>query len=157
VPSFSSSCLLQTKDVLHADHVDAANTQNAEINLGYTTVSAPFNGVVTARKVSIGELVGGSHTTELAIIIRIDPIWVWFNPSPYARLSSAGDASRVGRRYRVVLRGVHMLPSGDRVRTGWLGRQDSKLCIPNDRHRTRPSRRWAEESKWGAMRSAPII
>jgi multidrug resistance efflux pump len=76
VPSFSSSCLLQAKDVLHADHVDAANTQNAEINLGYTTVSAPFNGVVTARKVSIGELVGGSHTTELAIIIRIDPIWV---------------------------------------------------------------------------------
>jgi hypothetical protein len=38
-------------------------------------------------------------------------------------------------RYRVVLRGLHMLPSGDR--TGWLGRQDSKLCIPNDRHRTR--------------------
>jgi multidrug efflux pump subunit AcrA (membrane-fusion protein) len=57
VPSFSSSCLLQAKDVLHADNVDAANTQNAEINLGYTTVSAPFNGVVTARKVSIGELV----------------------------------------------------------------------------------------------------
>jgi hypothetical protein len=56
VPSFSSSCLLQANDVLHADHVDAANTQNAEINLGYTTVSAPFNGVVTARKVSSGRV-----------------------------------------------------------------------------------------------------
>jgi len=27
-----------------------ANVQTAEINLGYTTVSAPFDGVVTARK-----------------------------------------------------------------------------------------------------------
>src|SRR5262249_24857971 len=45
-----------------------ANVQTAEINLGYTTVSAPFDGVVTARKVSVGELVGGDHTSELATI-----------------------------------------------------------------------------------------
>src|SRR5258705_13062364 len=53
-----------------------AATQTAEINLGYTTVSAPFDGVVTARKVSVGELVGGDHTSELATIVQIDPIWV---------------------------------------------------------------------------------
>jgi len=58
-----------------------ANTQTAEINLGYTTVSAPFDGVVTARKVSVGELVGGDHTSELATIVQLDPIWVWFNLS----------------------------------------------------------------------------
>src|SRR4029077_12295776 len=58
-----------------------AATQTAEINLGYTTVSATFDGVVTARKVSVGELVGGAHTSELATIVQIDPIWVWFNLS----------------------------------------------------------------------------
>jgi RND family efflux transporter MFP subunit len=58
-----------------------ASTQNAEINLGYTTVSAPFDGVVTARKVSVGQLVGGGHTTELATIVQMNPIWVWFNLS----------------------------------------------------------------------------
>jgi RND family efflux transporter MFP subunit len=58
-----------------------ANVQTAEINLGYTTVSAPFDGVVTARKVSVGELVGGGHTTELATIVQMNPIWVWFNLS----------------------------------------------------------------------------
>jgi len=58
-----------------------ANVQTAEINLGYTTVSAPFDGIVTARKVSVGELVGGAHTSELATIVQIDPIWVWFNLS----------------------------------------------------------------------------
>src|SRR5262249_10912340 len=47
--------------------------------LSYTTVSAPFDGVVTARKVSLGELVGGSHTSELATIVQLNPIWVWFN------------------------------------------------------------------------------
>jgi len=58
-----------------------ANTETAEINYGYTTVSAPFDGIVTARKVSVGELVGGDQPSELATIVQIQPIWVWFNLS----------------------------------------------------------------------------
>jgi RND family efflux transporter MFP subunit len=70
------------RDTARASVLQAqANTQTAEINLGYTTVSAPFDGVVTARKVSVGELVGGDHTSELATIVQLDPIWVWFNLS----------------------------------------------------------------------------
>src|SRR5262249_59718956 len=68
------------RDTARASVLQAqANTQQAEINLSYTTVSAPFDGVATARKVSLGELVGGSHTSELATIVQINPIWVWFN------------------------------------------------------------------------------
>jgi multidrug resistance efflux pump len=33
-----------------------SNAQQTEINLGYTNVTAPFDGVVTARQVSIGQL-----------------------------------------------------------------------------------------------------
>ena len=58
-----------------------ANTQSAEINLSYTTVSAPFDGVVTAHKVFVGELVGGDQPTELASIVQLKPLWVWFNVS----------------------------------------------------------------------------
>ena len=58
-----------------------ANTQTAEINLGYTSVEAPFDGVVTARKVSVGELVGGDQPNQLASIVQLQPIWVWFNLS----------------------------------------------------------------------------
>jgi RND family efflux transporter MFP subunit len=58
-----------------------AEIQTAEINLGYTTVSAPFDGVVTARLVSLGELVGGDKTSQLSSIVQLDPIWVWFNLS----------------------------------------------------------------------------
>jgi RND family efflux transporter MFP subunit len=70
------------RDTAHANVLQAqANTETAEINLGYTTVSAPFDGVVTARKVSVGELVGGDQPSQLASIVQLQPIWVWFNLS----------------------------------------------------------------------------
>jgi RND family efflux transporter MFP subunit len=57
-----------------------ANTEVARINLGYTQVMAPFDGVVTARLVSVGEYVGANNTpTKLATIVQVDPIWVNFN------------------------------------------------------------------------------
>ena len=58
-----------------------ANEQQAEINLGYTDVPAPFDGVVTARQVSIGQLVGATTPTTLSTIVQLDPIWVNFNAS----------------------------------------------------------------------------
>jgi RND family efflux transporter MFP subunit len=58
-----------------------ANTRAAEIDFGYTTVGAPFDGYVTARQVSVGELVGGDQPSELASIVQLDPIWIWFNLS----------------------------------------------------------------------------
>jgi RND family efflux transporter MFP subunit len=70
------------RDTARANVLQAqANTQTAEINLGYTSVVAPFDGVVTARRVSIGELVGGDQPNQLATIVQLDPIWVWFNLS----------------------------------------------------------------------------
>ncbi len=60
---------------------DEASIRQAEINFGYTQVTAPFDGTVTQRLVSIGELVGTNSATELATIIQLDPIWVNFNIS----------------------------------------------------------------------------
>jgi len=58
-----------------------ADTKQAKINLDYTRVVAPFDGIVTARQVSVGELVGGSGTQVLATIVQLDPIYVNFNAS----------------------------------------------------------------------------
>ncbi|MEN3375473.1 MAG: hypothetical protein V7604_828, partial [Hyphomicrobiales bacterium] len=58
-----------------------ADTKQAQINLDYTRVVAPFNGIVTARQVSIGELVGGTGTQVLATIVQLDPIYVNFTAS----------------------------------------------------------------------------
>lgn len=59
-----------------------ANTRLAQINYDYAQVRAPFDGVVTARKVSVGTYVGGSGSpTVLATIVQLNPIWVNFNIS----------------------------------------------------------------------------
>jgi len=97
---------LAQRDSAQADLQSAqANEQQAEINLSYTDVTAPFDGVVTARKVSSGELVGaGSPPTVLATIVQLDPIWVNFNASERdvlqvrAALASRGEttASLIG-------------------------------------------------------------
>jgi RND family efflux transporter MFP subunit len=60
---------------------DQVDTKQAAINLDYTEVKAPFDGIVTAREVSIGELVGGGTPTQLATIVQTDPIYVNFNLS----------------------------------------------------------------------------
>ncbi len=57
-----------------------ANAEVAKINYGYTQVAAPFDGIVSARLISVGEYVGANNTpTKLATIVQIDPIWVNFN------------------------------------------------------------------------------
>jgi RND family efflux transporter MFP subunit len=55
-------------------------TKLAEMNYGYAQVVAPFDGIVTARQVSVGELVGAGGTpTVLATIVQLDPIYVNFS------------------------------------------------------------------------------
>ena len=53
-----------------------ANVTLAAINLGYTRVTAPFDGQVTNHQVSIGSLVGVTGPTTLATIVQLDPIRV---------------------------------------------------------------------------------
>jgi membrane fusion protein, multidrug efflux system len=55
---------------------DQAAVTLAAINLGYTRVTAPFDGQVTAHQVSVGSLVGVTGPTTLATIYQMDPIRV---------------------------------------------------------------------------------
>jgi len=74
-----------------------ANTEQAAINLGYTQLLAPFDGVVTARQVSLGELVGGGATpTLLATIVQLDPIYVNFTISEQDVLRVRANMARRG-------------------------------------------------------------
>ncbi|HEX4408327.1 MAG TPA: efflux RND transporter periplasmic adaptor subunit [Xanthobacteraceae bacterium] len=77
-----------------ADHnaaqaaVDDAKAQirDAQLDLEYCRVTAPFDGSVGARQVSIGGLIAGSRasaspTTLLATLVSLDPIYVDFDMS----------------------------------------------------------------------------
>jgi RND family efflux transporter MFP subunit len=74
-----------------------ADTRQAQINLDYTQVKAPFDGIVTARQVSLGELVGGGTSpTVLATIIQHDPIYVNFTISEQDVLHVRAEIARRG-------------------------------------------------------------
>ena len=73
-----------------------ANTKIAAVNYGYTNVVAPFDGVVSAHLVSIGELVGAASPTQLATIVALDPIYVNFNVNEQDVLRIREEARRRG-------------------------------------------------------------
>jgi membrane fusion protein (multidrug efflux system) len=56
--------------------VDAAN-----LDLSYCTMRAPITGLIGAKQVSIGDLVGKGEPTLLATMSTLDPIWFYCNVS----------------------------------------------------------------------------
>lgn len=74
----------------------------ATINLGYTEVMAPFDGIVTRHLVDVGALVGYAGPTKLATIVQVDPIYVYFNVSETVVLRIKEGLARDGRNLRDV-------------------------------------------------------
>jgi RND family efflux transporter MFP subunit len=70
------------------------NTKIAAVNYGYTNVKAPFDGIVSAHLVSVGELVGAASPTQLATIVALDPIYVNFNVNEQDVLRIRAEAKR---------------------------------------------------------------
>jgi len=76
--------------------IDQANLEAANINLGFTRVLAPFDGIVTNHQVDIGNLVGASGPTTLATIVQTDPIYVYFTLSEPQFLAIRKSNPRAG-------------------------------------------------------------
>jgi membrane fusion protein, multidrug efflux system len=76
----SQSAVDQARAARDTNQASVTNNQAAvtlaAINLGYTRVTAPFDGVVSTHQVSIGSLVGVTGPTTLATIYQLDPIRV---------------------------------------------------------------------------------
>jgi RND family efflux transporter MFP subunit len=89
---------LANRDSAQSSYLQAqANTTLAALNNDYAHVTAPFDGIVTARQVSVGEFVGGAATpTVLASIVQTDPVYVTFNISERDVLRLRADIARRG-------------------------------------------------------------
>ena len=53
---------------------DRAAVETAELNLGYTKIKAPINGLAGFANSQVGDLVGPATTTPLTTVSQIDPI-----------------------------------------------------------------------------------
>ncbi len=117
------------RDAAQADMIGAqAQVDLAEINLGYTSVKAPFDGRMGRHLIDPGNLVGvGGARTELAEINQIDPIYAYFtinerdllrirNQRAKAGRESAGQADRPGAAARHGGRGGISTPGQARLR-----------------------------------------
>jgi membrane fusion protein, multidrug efflux system len=78
-----------------------ARVRDAELDLDYSKVRAPFTGRIGARQVSIGSLVAGSRaatspTTLLATLVSLDPLYLDFDMSESDFLTFSRERARIG-------------------------------------------------------------
>jgi membrane fusion protein (multidrug efflux system) len=74
-----------------------ARVEAAELDLSYCTVTSPIDGLIGAKQVSIGELVGRGQPTLLATISRLDPIWFYCAISEVQYLKAENEVRSKGR------------------------------------------------------------
>jgi RND family efflux transporter MFP subunit len=78
-----------------------------EINLGYTEVRAPFDGIVGKHLIDPGNVVGGdAQQSALAEITQLDPIYVVANLSEQTVLKIRQNLSQ----HRLTLADLHKIP-----------------------------------------------
>jgi len=75
-----------------------ARVESAVLDLGYCDVRAPISGLIGAKQVSIGELVGKGSPTLLATISTLDPIWFYCNVSEDQYLRAQTVDRRAGMK-----------------------------------------------------------
>jgi len=64
-----------------------ANEQNAELNLAWTKIYSPIDGIAGVANSQIGDLVG--TTTKMVTVSQVNPIWAYYNVSESTFLSFA--------------------------------------------------------------------
>ncbi len=75
-----------------------ARVESATIDLGYCDVHAPISGLIGAKQVSVGELVGKGQPTLMATMSTLDPIWFYCAISEVQYLKAEQEVRRTGKQ-----------------------------------------------------------
>jgi len=74
-----------------------SKVETAQLNLGYCEVLAPMTGLIGAKQVSIGDLVGKGEPTLLATLSTLDPMWFYCNISEVDYMHAVEQSEKLGR------------------------------------------------------------
>ena len=72
---------------------DQATIDNAQTQLSYTTLTAPFDGVVGLRLLDVGNVIHPNDTTGLVVVSQIQPVSVVFTLPRNRAAAGAGRAA----------------------------------------------------------------
>jgi len=72
-----------------------ANADKAALELGFTKVTSPIDGIAGIAKAQLGNLVGPSSTQELTSVSTVNPIKVYINVSEREYLSTRESSEKV--------------------------------------------------------------
>jgi multidrug efflux system membrane fusion protein len=122
---------------------DQAAIENAQTQLGYTTIRSPLNGRVGFRLVDQGNIVHASDPNGIAVITQLEPIATIFT-APERELPAIAAAVKVG-----TVPAWALAPSGDQLAQGTLtlfnnqidqasGSIRLKATFPNQDHKLWP-------------------
>jgi membrane fusion protein (multidrug efflux system) len=99
VPKQDLDNALASVDVGKAGVISAqARVESTQLDLSYCQVHAPTNGLIGAKQVSIGELVGKGSPTLMATMSTLDPIWFYCNISEVQYLRAESETRRTGKK-----------------------------------------------------------
>ena len=85
----------QVEGAKAAIETSKAAVESAKLNLGFSSITAPIDGVAGIANAQVGDLVGPQSTNPLTTISTVDPILVNFTASEEEYLRSAADIERV--------------------------------------------------------------
>ena len=78
--------------------VAVANLDKAELDLGFTRITSPVDGIAGIAKTQLGNLVSPSMQEELTSVSTLDPIKAYINISEQEYLKFSQSDNRVGRQ-----------------------------------------------------------
>jgi membrane fusion protein, multidrug efflux system len=146
-----------------------AQVKTAEINLGYTTITAPIGGIVSTRVLAEGSLVGtGANDSLLTRISQLDRVYIYFSftdteANEIRQLIESGEGPADGK-----LRAIVSFGDGTRYeRSGYVDFTDSNLdlktgtvsaraVVPNPNRVLRPGQ-FVRVSAEGITRSDTVV
>jgi membrane fusion protein (multidrug efflux system) len=124
-----------------------AQVENAKIQLGYTKIYSPIDGVIGKVQVDVGNLVGQGETTLLATLSTVDPVYVNFSVSESDYIRAVRDQyakeSRNSAIKMILADGSEYDHEGrydmvDRAVDPGTGTLGIRVTFPNPEHILRP-------------------
>ncbi|NLJ26844.1 MAG: efflux RND transporter periplasmic adaptor subunit, partial [Deltaproteobacteria bacterium] len=75
-----------------------ATVEQAKLNLSFTKITSPVDGIAGSANAQVGDLVGPTQTGDLTTVSTVDPIKVYFPISEQEYMALARDLAKTGAK-----------------------------------------------------------